>query len=95
MWGHRVDEPLHIKNCCILGRLVLEQVVESAESQHDESLWISCIREESKHGLDVLSAGIARGVSFIGGRVQEVNTVKVHAWESFLNRESEAFIYAL
>ena len=27
--------------------------------------------------------------------MQEVNTVKVHAWECFFNRESETFIYAL
>ena len=63
--SHRVDEPLHVEHRSILGRLILKQIVESAESQHDKSLWISSIGEESEHGLDVGSAGIACGVRFI------------------------------
>lgn len=87
-----VNQALAVKQRNVLRRLVLEEVVETAESQHDKRLRVLCITYEPQHGLNVDRTCITCGECFVGRRMQQVDSVEVHAGEGLFDGVIEQLV---
>ena len=76
----------------MLRRLVLEEIAESAKSQHDESLWMLSITDEPQHGLNICRTCIASSIGLVRRRVKQIDPIEIHAGERLIDGEVEQLV---
>ena len=83
---------MSVKQGDVLTGLVLEEVADGAQREHDEILGVLGVWDKSDQRLNVGHSSVTACESLVTCWMQQVDAVQIHHWEEFVHRESEQFV---